>query len=85
MAAGVGVQAPAGRHGLRQVITLLPIDAGLASATGGVSLGDHAALIERLIDQTLAYYGPEPRPAPWGAYLASDPARGDGDFACAPR
>ena len=76
MAAGVGVPAPAGRHGLRQVITLLPIDAGLASATGGVSLGDHAPLIARLIEQTLAHFGPEPRPAPWGAYLAADPVRG---------
>jgi [ribosomal protein S5]-alanine N-acetyltransferase len=57
-------------------VTLLPIDAGLPSALDGLSLGDHAALIDRLIEQTMSHFGPEPRPAPWLAYLAADPARG---------
>ena len=62
--------APAAR------VTLLPIDADLPSALAGLSLGDHAALIAQLIEQTRNFFGPEPRPAPWIAYLAADPARG---------
>ena len=62
--------APAAR------VTLLPIDAGLSAALDGLSLGDHAALIDQLVEQTRTFFGPAPRPAPWGAYLAADPARG---------
>lgn len=52
------------------------MDAGLDSALGGLSRGEHAALIDRLIEQTQRHFGPEPRPSPWLAYLAADPARG---------
>lgn len=57
-------------------IALVPMDAGLDSALGGLSRGEHAGLIDQLIEQTQRHFGPAPRPAPWQAYLAADPARG---------
>ena len=57
-------------------ITLLPIAEGVEPAPGGYSLGEHAALVGKLVEQTLKHFGAVSRPAPWLAYLAADPVRG---------
>ena len=56
-------------------IVLRPIGGDGDTSLGGFSPGDHAALIERLVAQTIRHFGGEPRP-PWQAYLAADPVRG---------
>ena len=57
-------------------VTLLPIVGGVEPAPGGYSLGEHAALVGKLVEQTLKHFGAVSRPAPWLAYLAADPVRG---------
>lgn len=56
-------------------IVLRPIGGHGESSLGGFSPGDHAALVEQLIEQTIRHFGGEPT-APWQAYLAADPVRG---------
>lgn len=53
----------------------LGADAGALFAELGIAAPADPRSLEEIVEQTLALYLAAPRPAPWGCFLAVDPAR----------